>query len=80
MTSAPATGAVFALRVEGYPRGLLLDSASGPGPDADIALVRGCDDDAGNPGRDRGCADVDFLMEGDWYAEGAGLVPICSCD
>jgi len=74
---AAATGTVFALRVDrGCSRGLLLDSASGPDPDADIALVRGCDEDAGNPDRDRGCADVDFLMEGDWYAEGAGLVPL----
>ena len=48
-----------------------------PDPDADIAL--GCGEDVGNPGRDRGCADVDFLMEGDWYAEGTGLVPLCSC-
>jgi len=68
LPSASATGAVFALRVDREcSRGLLLDSASG-------------DEDVGNPDRDRGCAGVDFLMEGDWYAEGAGLVPLCSCD
>ena len=51
LASSSATDALIVPRVadRGGSHRLFLGSASGPGPDADIALAMGCGEDTGNP-------------------------------